>query len=201
MLCTPHLLNPTLTAQHTTPHHTTPQRTTMQLKAHNAGPTPRRTGYLSEAAASVVCKRLGFGIVPETAVVKLQSKAFNYSYLRRELYRKMVAQLPHKLGSFQLFVHGYRDADAALADMRASPAWPMHKGAFQLEFEKMVILDYIIRNTDRGTQNWLIRCNWASMIWIPPSNPKSIKLRPPPSPAQRSTMLNVIYSWRLHVCC
>ena len=29
---------------------------------------------------------------------------------------------------------------------------------FQLEFEKMVILDYLIRNTDRGN-NWLIKYN------------------------------------------
>lgn len=28
---------------------------------------------------------------------------------------------------------------------------------FQLEFERLVILDYIIRNTDRGSENWLIR--------------------------------------------
>lgn len=27
---------------------------------------------------------------------------------------------------------------------------------FQLEFEKLVVLDYIIRNTDRGNDNWLI---------------------------------------------
>lgn len=28
---------------------------------------------------------------------------------------------------------------------------------FQLQFERLVILDYIIRNTDRGNDNWLIK--------------------------------------------
>jgi hypothetical protein len=28
---------------------------------------------------------------------------------------------------------------------------------FQMEFERMVVLDYIIRNTDRGNDNWLIQ--------------------------------------------
>ncbi len=28
---------------------------------------------------------------------------------------------------------------------------------FQFKFERLVILDYIIRNTDRGNDNWLIK--------------------------------------------
>ena len=32
--------------------------------------------------------------------------------------------------------------------------------AFQYEFERLVILDYIIRNTDRGLDNWLINVSW-----------------------------------------
>jgi hypothetical protein len=28
---------------------------------------------------------------------------------------------------------------------------------FQLLFERIVVLDYIIRNTDRGNDNWLIK--------------------------------------------
>jgi Phosphatidylinositol 3- and 4-kinase len=30
---------------------------------------------------------------------------------------------------------------------------------FQLQFERLVVLDYIIRNTDRGNDNWLIKYN------------------------------------------
>ncbi len=26
----------------------------------------------------------------------------------------------------------------------------------QLQFERLIVLDYIIRNTDRGNENWLI---------------------------------------------
>jgi hypothetical protein len=28
---------------------------------------------------------------------------------------------------------------------------------FQLKFERLVVLDFIIRNTDRGNDNWLIK--------------------------------------------
>lgn len=35
---------------------------------------------------------------------------------------------------------------------------------FQLEFEKLVVLDYIIRNTDRGNDNWLIRNEQPKVI-------------------------------------
>lgn len=30
---------------------------------------------------------------------------------------------------------------------------------FQLQFERLVVLDYIIRNTDRNHDNWLIKYN------------------------------------------
>lgn len=36
--------------------------------------------------------------------------------------------------------------------------------SFQLEFEKLVILDYIIRNTDRGNDNWLIRYDHPKIV-------------------------------------
>lgn len=35
---------------------------------------------------------------------------------------------------------------------------------FQLEFEKLVVLDYIIRNTDRGNDNWLIHYDQAKVL-------------------------------------
>ncbi|KHN85284.1 Phosphatidylinositol 4-kinase type 2-beta [Toxocara canis] len=38
---------------------------------------------------------------------------------------------------------------------------------FQLEFEKMVVLDYIIRNTDRGNDNWLIKYE-VEAVPVPP---------------------------------
>ena len=35
---------------------------------------------------------------------------------------------------------------------------------FQLQFERLVVLDYIIRNTDRGNDNWLIRYKKAKEV-------------------------------------
>ena len=31
---------------------------------------------------------------------------------------------------------------------------------FREELEKLVILDYIMRNTDRGLDNWMVKCEW-----------------------------------------
>lgn len=61
-------------------------------------------------------------------------------------------------GSFQLFVEGFKDADYHLRRFEAEPPAPDSLADFQLMFEKLVVLDYIIRNTDRGNDNWLIRC-------------------------------------------
>lgn len=60
-------------------------------------------------------------------------------------------------GSFQLFVNGYKDADYWLRRFEQEPLAQKVQNNFQLEFEKLVVLDYIIRNTDRGNDNWLIR--------------------------------------------
>ena len=40
-------------------------------------------GYLSEAGASIVDKKLGLNIVPVTRVVHLTSESFNYSAIDR----------------------------------------------------------------------------------------------------------------------
>lgn len=39
---------------------------------------------------------------------------------------------------------------------------PTIKQAFREELEKLVILDYIMRNTDRGLDNWMIKIDWKS---------------------------------------
>ncbi|CAK7209887.1 Phosphatidylinositol 4-kinase LSB6 [Sporothrix curviconia] len=36
------------------------------------------------------------------------------------------------------------------------------KQSFREELEKLVILDYIMRNTDRGLDNWMIKVDWSS---------------------------------------
>ncbi|XP_052227225.1 phosphatidylinositol 4-kinase type 2-beta-like isoform X2 [Dreissena polymorpha] len=135
-------------------------------------------GYLSEAGASLVDKKLQLNIVPTTKVVRLSSRTFNYNAIDRAkaTTKKNIAEnfpqlgkrfhrigLPPKQGSFQLFVNGYKDADYWLRrfDYEAIPESTARK--FQTLFERLVILDYIIRNTDRGNDNWLIKYEIAQV--------------------------------------
>lgn len=56
-----------------------------------------------------------------------------------------------------MFVKGYKDAEIQLEEFKTN-ALPQHlERALQLEFERLVVLDYIIRNTDRGNDNWLLK--------------------------------------------
>lgn len=41
---------------------------------------------------------------------------------------------------------------------------------FQLQFERLVVLDYIIRNTDRGNDNWLIKYDHPKIKQTNPIN-------------------------------
>lgn len=129
-------------------------------------------GYLSEAGASIVDEKLGLGVVPKTKVVKLASDSFHYHFsdrckirLRRfatdqwpdSLGKKICNDLPRKVGSFQTYVHGYKDAEVYLEEFKSNPLPPDMERQLQQQFEKLVVLDYIIRNTDRGNGNWLIK--------------------------------------------
>uniref|UniRef100_A0A3Q0SME2 Phosphatidylinositol 4-kinase type 2 n=1 Tax=Amphilophus citrinellus TaxID=61819 RepID=A0A3Q0SME2_AMPCI len=105
-------------------------------------------------------------------VVYLASETFNYSAIDRVKSRgkrlalekvPKVGQrfhrigLPPKVGSFQLFVDGYKDADFWLRRFEAEPLPENTNRQLQLQFERLVVLDYIIRNTDRGNDNWLLK--------------------------------------------
>uniref|UniRef100_A0A8D2BQ11 Phosphatidylinositol 4-kinase type 2 n=1 Tax=Sus scrofa TaxID=9823 RepID=A0A8D2BQ11_PIG len=129
-------------------------------------------GYLSEAGASLVDEKLHLDIVPKTRVVWLVSETFNYSAIDRAKSRgkKYALEkvpkvgrkfhrvgLPPKIGSFQLFVEGYKEAEYWLRKFEADPLPENIRKQFQSQFERLVILDYIIRNTDRGNDNWLIK--------------------------------------------
>ncbi|KAJ8248395.1 hypothetical protein GJAV_G00241580 [Gymnothorax javanicus] len=129
-------------------------------------------GYLSEAGASLVDQKLELNIVPRTKVVYLASETFNYSTIDRVKSRgkKLALEkvpkvgqrfhrigLPPKVGSFQLFVEGFKDADFWLRRFEAEPLPENTNRQLQLQFERLVVLDYIIRNTDRGNDNWLIK--------------------------------------------
>ena len=64
--------------------------------------------------------------------------------------------LPSQVGSLQTFVRGFKDAHEYLTEFAAHPLPPHMERKLQLQFERLVVLDYIIRNTDRGGENWLI---------------------------------------------
>ncbi|XP_062071100.1 phosphatidylinositol 4-kinase type 2-alpha isoform X1 [Lepus europaeus] len=108
----------------------------------------------------------------DTRVVHLASETFNYSAIDRVKSRgkrlalekvPKVGQrfnrigLPPKVGSFQIFVEGYKDADYWLRRFEAEPLPENTNRQLLLQFERLVVLDYIIRNTDRGNDNWLIK--------------------------------------------
>ncbi|XP_006899331.1 PREDICTED: phosphatidylinositol 4-kinase type 2-beta [Elephantulus edwardii] len=134
-------------------------------------------GYLSEAGAYLVDEKLRLGIVPKTRVVCLVSETFNYSAIDRAKSRgkKYALEkvpkvgrkfhrigLPPKIGSFQLFVEGYKEAEYWLRKFEADPLPENIRKEFQSQFERLVVLDYIIRNTDRGNDNWLIKYEKSS---------------------------------------
>ncbi|XP_055638397.1 phosphatidylinositol 4-kinase type 2-alpha isoform X1 [Toxorhynchites rutilus septentrionalis] len=138
-------------------------------------------GYLSEAGASLVDQKLNLNIVPKTRVVRLVSETFNYPRIDRQKARikKTIKEripaarfnrmsLPPKTGSFQLFVDGHKDADYWLRRFEQEPLPTRLAQKFQLQFERLVVLDYIIRNTDRGNDNWLIKYEQPTIV--PQSN-------------------------------
>lgn len=129
-------------------------------------------GYMSEAGASLVDQKLSLGVVPKTRVVRLASQTFNYLRIdvEKSKAKKVVNEhfpkvgrrfnrlgLPPKKGSFQCFVSGFKDADFHLRKFESAPLEAETAKQFQLQFERLVVLDYIIRNTDRGNDNWLIQ--------------------------------------------
>lgn len=127
-------------------------------------------GYISEAAASLIDRHLGLNVVPRTEIVSLSSPSFFYSYIDKSQSRRAGGALPAKVGSFQLFMHGYMDATKFLKEgpqmlrdgrlKKDDETGGLHSSLqkqFQDQFERLVILDYIIRNTDRGLDNWMVR--------------------------------------------
>lgn len=173
--------------------------------------------YVSEAAAYVLDSRLRTNLVPYTDIVHLSSKSFFYDFWQRSAFYRKRKPLPEKVGSFQVFLKGFRDANIFLRDhpwpdqtntgfrpedapkskrapwaedCRPRSLQPLDSGenqnetsqassheevqqqrffwtealqqSFREELEKLVILDYIMRNTDRGLDNWMIKVDWHS---------------------------------------
>ena len=104
-------------------------------------------GYMSEAGASLVDQKLGLNVVPKTKVIKLASEAFNYLRIDREKSKakKVVNEhfpkvgrkfnrlgLPPKIGSFQVFVENYKDADFHLRRFETDPLDTDTASSFQV---------------------------------------------------------------------
>ncbi|KAF8968196.1 phosphatidyl inositol kinase [Entomortierella lignicola] len=217
----------------------------------NLFPLIPNLGYISEAATSLVDRRLNLNIVPSTEVVWLSSSAFHYDYLDRRAAQltRGAKPLPDKVGSFQLFLNGFKDANLFMRDhpwpVESVPTLPtvLTSGAgggdangkgrysavaqhdsedtdsvtgssdgsaystdglgpdkpgfnwtpalqqqFREQFEKMIILDYLIRNTDRGLDNWMIRyCekDGISIVARPPSTDVKVNIQQQQSGSSR----------------
>jgi phosphatidylinositol 4-kinase type 2 len=185
--------------------------------------------YVSEAAAYVLDTQLRTNLVPYTDVVGLSSKSFHYDFWDRRAFYRKKKPFPEKLGSFQVFLKGFKDANIFLKEH----PWPdQHNGglaagnasrkkkrrwaedcrpsgpqsdneddedypsstdqqrqrrgfwtealqqSFREQLERLVILDYIMRNTDRGLDNWMIRIDQktqeASIVAEPPKLNKDV---------------------------
>lgn len=53
------------------------------------------------------------------------------------------------------------------------------KESFREELEKLVILDYIMRNTDRGLDNWMIKVDWETNKVSVASDPIHLNMETP----------------------
>mmetsp|Transcript_6727 Transcript_6727/g.8370 ORF Transcript_6727/g.8370 Transcript_6727/m.8370 type:complete len:669 (+) Transcript_6727:1915-3921(+) len=142
-------------------------------------------GYVSEAAASILDQQLLSFIVPHTEIIHLKSSSFYYSYWDRHI---AYSKLSPKIGSFQCFLKGYMEAQiwfqhfpipneiSGLPDeceilvghnksiLDSHFKWNKKTlQQFREELEKLVISDYIMRNTDRGLDNWMIKIQWIEI--------------------------------------
>ncbi|EEB06528.2 phosphatidylinositol 4-kinase Lsb6 [Schizosaccharomyces japonicus yFS275] len=141
--------------------------------------------YISEAAACLLDRSLGLHIVPYTDITWLASPTFNYDYFERKAFLSGKKPLPDKIGSLQLFLRNYHTASeffrmhpvpksmlnslSGYAASTSSEESFAEEGEwytnfwneelcerFSLELEKLVLLDYLMRNTDRNMENWMV---------------------------------------------
>ncbi len=68
-----------------------------------------------------------------------------------------------QVGSFQLYVEDYVDADVFLKQLEQNTLSEEMMTKFQRQFEKLVVLDYIIRNTGK----YMIHSIWENIYFEP----------------------------------
>lgn len=96
--------------------------------------------------------------------------------------------------------HGDSSDDEHTSSADDEPAGPPRfswteplKQSFREELEKLVILDYIMRNTDRGLDNWMVKVDWESGQVSIASDPVHLNMEMPsedggPRPVDLSQM-------------
>ncbi|AJR69423.1 Lsb6p [Saccharomyces cerevisiae YJM1419] len=168
-------------------------------------------GYICESAASLLDRRLETHLVPYTDTASIESFNFYDNRKKWVLGYNLQKKKQKKLGSFQLFLKEYINADEffhkyPLPGMYSDVKHSFHRKSsgedinhkpettrnltdetepskqinsspisteseensefewtestlsqFRLELEKLIILDYIMRNTDRGLDNWMVK--------------------------------------------
>lgn len=75
-----------------------------------------------------------------------------------------------QVGSFQLFVEGYQEADHWLRRFEAEPLPENTRKQLQSQFERLVVLDYVIRNTGEGGP--VLTEGHSSTPHLPESSPR-----------------------------
>ncbi|PIO13273.1 hypothetical protein AB205_0013280 [Aquarana catesbeiana] len=84
-------------------------------------------------------------------VVRRAEKAISRGIFPERIYQgssgSYFVKDQQEVGSFQLFVKGYKDADYWLRRFETEPLPENTNRQLQLQFERLVVLDYIIRNT------------------------------------------------------
>lgn len=131
-------------------------------------------GYLSEVGASLIDEKLQLHIVPTTRLASITSTTFNHNALNivKSKTKTHIAEtfpdigrkfhrlgVPPKSGSLQLFVSGYDSADSCIENLLngiLATDLDLYE-EFLFDFQKLVVLDYVIRNTDRNNSNWLVK--------------------------------------------
>lgn len=131
-------------------------------------------GYIAESATSLLDRLLELNLVPYTDIVEFQSESF-FSPISERIRNAFSGNIccPRKIGSFQLFLQGFVGADTffkkyPLPGYQCSNIMKISSGhkiwsdehvfkKIKVQVEKLIILDFIIRNTDRGLDNWMLK--------------------------------------------
>jgi len=123
-------------------------------------------GYKSEEAASRISELLNLPTVPLTRIASFSHPDFYYSS-----EDKKNEKLPEKEGSLQTFVNQSQTAEVALGIgnltrffpntlkwILAGPTWLdfLNSKFSQEEFERFVVIDFLVGNLDRHFGNWML---------------------------------------------